>query len=484
MIFLLSLRNVFRNTRRLAPMVGTIVLIFALLLVGNAILDTTIDSLYTLYARNLSGDLTIAPADENNFTLFGSDQLLVGQFLVPPVLVGVPELEEHLAAMQEVRSVAGLVSSAARVELGKQKRESVVFGVDFGSYPQVVDGLRLEAGSFPEPGKPGVVLQSRTWQGAEKLIGSTVLLASSLGRTFTLREVPLTGLVSYPVSDPVLDSLVLTDADTARALNGYLYGSGPLAPLPEEDMDSLHSDFDDLFGAPSGNKKTSGTPSDSAVDPLALFSSPDSAGSPPVVEPAGGREEGAWNFLLVSLHNRRDLGTVLSSLSGAGYTREQGFVVRNWRDSIGAGAQLASFLQLLFNIGLLFISFGAVVIAANALLLSILERTGEIGTMRALGAGKMRIALMVSLETLMVVFAGALAGIVLGAIAISRLNAGRLIIDNPYIQILFGGDPIRGTLSLALVARHLAAALVLTILAMVYPLKRALGIKPVEAMAE
>ncbi|MCF7914636.1 MAG: FtsX-like permease family protein, partial [Spirochaetaceae bacterium] len=192
----------------------------------------------------------------------------------------------------------------------------------------------------------------------------------------------------------------------------------------------------------------------------------------------------AWNFLLISLQNRGDIDAVSAQLSEAGYTNQQGYRVRNWSSSVGGNAQLAWFLQLLFNIGLLFVSFGAVIIAANALLLSILERTGEIGTLRAMGALRSRIAALIFIETLLVVFGSALLGILLGWLGVARLNRAALVIDNPYIKILFGGDPIQGKMDYHIIFTHLTAALVLTILSMLYPLKRALGIRPVEAMAE
>lgn len=171
-------------------------------------------------------------------------------------------------------------------------------------------------------------------------------------------------------------------------------------------------------------------------------------------------------------------------MADAGYTKGQGYLVRDWSASVGGNARLAWALQLLFNSGLLFISFGAVIIAANALLLSILERTGEIGTLRAMGASRLRIALMIFIETLLVVFGSALLGIAVGSMAVRSLNTAEIIIQNSYIQLLFGGEPLRGEVSGRIVLLHLLAAFLLSILSMLYPLKRALGIRPVEAMAE
>ncbi|MCD6397962.1 MAG: ABC transporter permease [Spirochaetaceae bacterium] len=495
MLFLLAFRNVLRNKQRLAPMMLSLVLVFALLVIGNAVLSTTINELYSVYALNVTGDLTVSSTNKNNFTVFGSDQLLVGKYLVPPVLADFPKLRSSVESLPGVLSTAGLISSAARVELGGQSRDSIVFGVDFGTYPQLVSGLKMEAGFFPRPGEPGIVIQTRGWQNAEKLIGEKVLLTAGLGRSFTIREVALTGVVSYPVKDEMLDTVVLVDAGTARALNGYLYNFTGDIPISEEDQTVINSDFDSLFAFGADELEKDRVDGQADIDPMALFPDFGSDTGDVIPEETGagvdngamdsnGIESGAdaWNFLLVSLNNRSDIDMVTSRISGAGYNKKRGYLIRDWSSSVGGSAKLAWFLQFLFNIGLLFVSFGAAIVATNALLLSVLERTGEIGSLRAMGATRVRISVMIFLETLMVVFGSAVLGIFIGKLGTEWLNAKGIVIDNSYIKILFGGEPVKGEITLQNVIRHLIAAFFLSIISMLYPLKRALGISPVEAM--
>ncbi|MEA1911554.1 MAG: FtsX-like permease family protein [Spirochaetota bacterium] len=486
MLILLAFRNVLRNLHRLAPMMLSLVLIFTLMVVGNAVLNSTTLALYKVYAGNISGDLTVGARDNNNFTLFGSDQLLVGQYLVPPTLTNFPKLRSSVDILPEVRSSAGLISSAARVEIGGQKQDSIVFGVDFDSYIKLVSNLKLEAGVFPKKGEPGIVIQNRGWKNAEKLIGKKVLLAAGLGRSFTLREVPLTGIITYPVSDKMLDTVVLVDADTARALNSYLYNSAGDISISEEEQAVIESDFDSLFSFNETEEEAENETS--GIDPLALFvGAPHNSDNPDTgtknINPDNSSMD-AWNFLLVSLYDKGDIARVSKYLAEAGYNENSAYLVRDWRASIGGSASLAWFLQLLFNIGLLFLSFGAAIIATNALLLSVLERTGEIGSLRAMGASRIRIFVIIFIETMLVVFGSALIGIIAGKLGTEWLNAKGLVIDNPYIKILFGGKPISGIITLQSIAYQLTAAFLLAVTAMLYPLKRALGISPVEAMAQ
>jgi len=462
-------------------MMFIIVMVFTLLVVGNAVLNRTIDALYEVYAENISGDITISPVSDNNFTVFGSDQLLIGQYLVPPTLVNFSEIRKEVDSLEQVTSTAGLVTSACRVEIGNRKNEATVFGVDFEDYAELVPKLDLVEGSFPEAGEKGVVLQHEEWK---DVIGKKALLVSSSGQNFTLREVPVTGTFSYPVRDKMIRSVVLVDVDTARSLNGYLYDQEQ-EPVSSDDQKALDSSFSDLFGNPDASSEQQDS-EEEGINPEALFSS-DEGGSEKrgtVVKGAMDSEVSAWNFLLIKLHSRKQAGAVHEKLNELGYTRENGYSVRDWKKSVGGNAQIAWVLQLLFNFGLIFVSFGAAIIATNAILLSILERTKEIGTLRAIGAAKSRVSFMVFTETLIIVFGSGLIGIIAGWAGVQWLNASDVVLRNQYMRILFGGSAIQGTIDLSDVLSNLSAAFILTVVAMLYPLKKALSVSPVEAMAE
>ena len=467
-------------------MVVIIVVVFVVMVMGNAVLAASGDALYATYARLVSGDLSVSATAETNFTVFGSDQLLIGEYLIQPTLSDFAALRGAAADLAVVDQVAGLVSSAANVRIGDRRANKTVFGVDFASYRALFPELELVAGRFPDPGEPGMVVQA-DWENA---VGEPALLAGTTGRSFVLREVPVTGVFDYPVDDELLNAVVLVNADTARALNGYLYGALDEVAISQEDQAVLDSAVDDLFGAPP---EEGGTEESAAVDLDALL-----GGGGDTAEPSASTREtqedleadrareaitGAWNFLLVGLHNPGERGTAMRLLEAAGYTEEAGFRVRDWYRTVGGNASLVRYLQLFFNAGLVFVAVGAAIIATNALVLSVLERQGEIGTMRALGAGRGRVAALISLETAMVVLGAAALGVAGGVGATAVLNNAAYVVENQYIAILFGGAPLRGEVGAPLVAWHLAAGLALAVVAVVYPLKKALAVSPREAMA-
>lgn len=494
-LILLAVRNVMRNLPRLAPMIVIVVVIFAAMLSGNAVLASSGRALYGTYARLVSGDFSVSAEADSNFTVFGSDQLLIGEYLVAPVIPQYDELVVAVSAMDGVGAVAGIVSGAANVQIGGERRNRTVFGVDFAEYARLVPDLELVAGDFPASGEPGILVQEE-WLGAdeapESILGRAALLASGGGRTFTLREVPVRGVFRYPVEDELLSTIVLADADTTRALSGYIYGALEDVEIGGETQTILDSDVDDLFGSVdmAGDDTGNDPASADALDLDALLGGTGSNGVPDTegdTDTAADRARetiaGSWNFLLVSLEDPRDLAATMRQIEGAGFDERAGYRVRDWYRTVGGNASLVRYLQILFNLGLVFVALGAAIVATNALMLSILERTAEIGTMRALGAGRERVALMIALETIMVVIGSAALGIAVGIVAVGVLNNAEYVVDNRYVAILFGGEPVQGVVSAALLLRHLTAAIVLGAVSLLYPLKRALSVSPREAMS-
>jgi ABC-type antimicrobial peptide transport system permease subunit len=140
-------------------------------------------------------------------------------------------------------------------------------------------------------------------------------------------------------------------------------------------------------------------------------------------------------------------------------------------------------VQILLNAGLVFIAAGSSIVAVNALALSVLERTREIGTMRAIGASRRRVGFMISAETLVLVAGAGILGIAAGIILVALLNLLRIHLANPVLQALFGGVRLAGRLSGSLIGNHFLLSLALGLLAVAYPLRKCLKIIPVKAMA-
>jgi putative ABC transport system permease protein len=129
-------------------------------------------------------------------------------------------------------------------------------------------------------------------------------------------------------------------------------------------------------------------------------------------------------------------------------------------------AAKGQFTTLLLGLGAVALLVGAIGIA-NIMVISVLERRGEIGLRRALGATRRHISLQFLAESALLAVLGGIAGLALGAGATEVYAATR---HEPFVVPLY-----------ALIAAP-AAGLVIGTLAGLYPAAKASRLSPTEAL--
>ncbi|HSX43554.1 MAG TPA: ABC transporter permease [Candidatus Saccharimonadales bacterium] len=161
-------------------------------------------------------------------------------------------------------------------------------------------------------------------------------------------------------------------------------------------------------------------------------------------------------------------------------------VIRSTYKVGAADAQTEIKSQLaVFNIlGLVLGGIGgiALVVAAvgvvNTMIMSILERTREIGVMRAVGARRSTVSLLFTIEAAWLGFWGGLIGLGIGY--------GAVLVANPFINKQLASNNIASsniiTLPLWLILGVIGLTTLIGILAGLYPARRAAHLDPVEAL--
>ena len=129
-------------------------------------------------------------------------------------------------------------------------------------------------------------------------------------------------------------------------------------------------------------------------------------------------------------------------------------------------AAKGQFTTLLLGLGAVALLVGAIGIA-NIMVISVLERRGEIGLRRALGATRRHISMQFLAESALLAALGGLAGLALGAGATEAYAVAQ---KEPFVVPLY-----------ALIAAP-AAGLVIGVLAGVYPAMKAARLSPTEAL--
>ncbi|MDX9959056.1 MAG: FtsX-like permease family protein, partial [Spirochaetia bacterium] len=156
--------------------------------------------------------------------------------------------------------------------------------------------------------------------------------------------------------------------------------------------------------------------------------------------------------------------------------------ISDWRWGAGMVAELAFYIQIIFNVIVLVISIVAVIIIMNTLVISVTERIPELGTIRAIGGSKGFVRSMIAVETLTISVIFGLIGMILGAALIGLANMKGIRSGNMFAQLLFGGEVLRPLVSWSAMAISVAATAAIGTLASLYPSSVALRITPVQAM--
>jgi ABC-type antimicrobial peptide transport system permease subunit len=145
--------------------------------------------------------------------------------------------------------------------------------------------------------------------------------------------------------------------------------------------------------------------------------------------------------------------------------------------------QFVTFSRFILYVAVLIIFVVALVIINNALVMATLQRVREIGTVRAIGAQRRFVLLMLLVESTAVGLAFGAAGAMLGAGVVGLVNlAGGIPASSDQLYFFFSGPALRPGLEAASLVVSLAIVLVVSVLSGLYPAIIATRITPLQAM--
>ena len=87
-------------------------------------------------------------------------------------------------------------------------------------------------------------------------------------------------------------------------------------------------------------------------------------------------------------------------------------------------------VEMVIVIGIIVILFAGFIIVNNSLVVNILDRTREIGTLRAIGAKKRYISLQCMVENLILTLTSGVLGVILGFITSFIINKAHIVLHN------------------------------------------------------
>ncbi|MFQ3620090.1 MAG: FtsX-like permease family protein [Spirochaetales bacterium] len=531
MILKLALRNLYRHPRQTLTVGGVLMMGIALLFVGNALFDGTEAGIEESFIASFTAHLSVRARSVMEFSIFGDQTPVIGELFRMPTLAPYTELRKTLEQQPGVEAVTSLVSGLALLEYGNYRMPAPLFGVEPDTYLKVMPGITVTQGRFLQPGERGVVLPEARIRQIEATVGKKLNLGEILqfavadGISFRIRSAPLLGVIRYPLRNETLDSIVLIDPTSLRELYSYFIGTVPapmneslaLKPSPASSpafspptaapaypdtpsISSRSSNSQPLSSAPPAKAAIRTQPAPATAQNLleSLFENPepDQEASVEGIDrqvleqelaqalqaPRPAVDEGAWNFILLRLKPEASVARVHRTLQRL--VQEKGWEIQvlDWRQTAGASALFLYWMRLIFNIGFGVVAITSLIILMDSLVMNVLERVPEIGTLRALGASPSVIRRLFLTETTLLAAGAGLLGIGLGLAAGVYLRAHPIQLENEFLIQLFGGNSLFPRLSLNRVVVSWIVALILGLVGWIYPVRIALKVQPRVAM--
>ena len=445
------------------------------LFVGNVLIETAVSGLETVFRRSYTADLMVSGPSERPVTVFATDSLGGEDGSVPPLL-GALALRDWIAAQPGVLAVGGQLGAAADVGWDEQIAGQVpLMGVDLATEAALFpDRVEFLAGDWPgQQEREWILLSEAARDLLERSRGTPVevgqkVMVSAVGEVAgtVIRELTVRGIVRFRHRHPDLDLVSLASSDTLRDLLGFASLSDAPPVLSEQEK-AFVQDFDPeaLFQSSplSSSESRPSTPS----SPLATL----------------GEVEPTWQFLLIRTAPRADVVALQKKV--AEHMAEAGVKgrVQGWVEGAGPVAVMALSVGWVFDGLVALIAVVMLLITMNALVISITERTSELGTMRALGAQQAFVLRLISLETGLLTLGAALVGLVVGTGVVLVLQVVGVPAPNVFFAALFGGPVLIPVLSWPPAVIAVVVIAILGALSTWYPARLALGIPPSVAMA-
>lgn len=509
-----TIRIAFRNLlehKAKSVIVGSLLALGVIILIlGNAFLEASAIGIRRSFTENYTGDVIITGKANGPVSIFGV-QSMGGREDTPTI----PEYEKILARLDVIdgvkartamtsgfgRYIRGDEGDEAEAETGEAVESphgeadageevenqpgntfAFFFGIDAFNYWEVFTHLELVSGSMLRPGQQGIMISSDNVQAIERLlkrpvgIGDEILIQGFSSAGMRLRSLPLVGIFK-PMEDGVAPKeIAYMDIDNLRVINNMTVGANEALDLTEAKISILSTDdFDSLFADDSFGFDVVTDQGESQLDLDSIL------GDTSRRELLNTADTGAWHSLLVRVQGggtQRIIAELNQWFAAEGIQATAG----DWKVAAGPYATSVDMLRIIFTVLVIILAVVVIIIIMNTLIVSIIERTGEIGTMRAIGATKGFVRKLFIAETSVLASSFGLIGMIVAFIANGIIWLLRIPATNEFLGILFGGNLMRPVITPGSIAGSLALIVAVGMVAHIYPVTVALRIQPVRAM--
>jgi ABC-type lipoprotein release transport system permease subunit len=498
-------RNLLRHKGK-SLVIGVILFLGALLMtVGNGVISGMDRGIEEHIVNGFLGDLVVISDKQK------SDNVLLDMMgaLIEPISNYV-QIKPVLAAQGNVGAflpVGKNMGMALSDDPNAQPGYIFLIGVDFGEYLKLFPGNMIaQEGRLLDPEERGILVPKHAreqfysftnrWIVPEggtlveanlskdakenradlQTVDNVVMLGMNIENSSTDVRFPIKGIIKYRALDTILGHFCITDIESYRECMGYFSASAQKIPVAKENQKILALEDTNLDALFSSDTLLIDNERNTVSLPGAL-SAPARPLTPLEIE------NGVYNMIFVKLKDHGRAAQTLQSLNRALTAANVGVRAVSWKKAFGPIGSMTTLIKgaLLGFVSFLFVV--AIIIIVNTLTMAAMERTQEIGMMRAIGADKTFIRAMFFGETgmLALVFGGA--GLLLGVLAVNIIPLLHITTTNDFVQLLYGGDTFHPMLRWGDLLLTVIELGLVTLIAALYPVRVASQIKPLDAIA-
>ncbi len=454
----IALRSLARRKSRMALIAvlvafGTILLVYGTTLTRSAGIASR-----NSIIRNFTGDFIVYAAKSREIpSPFAFNTPL-------PVVPNLDKLTAYLSAQPEVRTVVPYAQNYSLLSLdlkgSKVDVPFIFYAVPPVEYAKAFTNVKMVQGDFLTSGG-GILISQYQNDHYEKRYGvrlavgqDVTVLGLSAGGGVNAFPTKVRGIFEPLYYKNVFNYINFMDmASYSQVYNFTGVARGSLPEALEKGLAAAQQSEDDIFALAG--------PAGAAIDTSKLKS-----------ESISG-----YTMVAVLLKDDATAPALRARLAA------QGLDVKTspWDEASGFFARVASALQafIWFATGLVFLVVAFIFM--NTLIISIIERTGEIGTMRALGSEKSFIRRIFLAETLILNLAACLVGMAVGLALVMGTRSG-LPLPDSISQYLIGGGSLLLVLSPGPFVTAFVVVAAVSVIATILPIRLATRITPLAAM--
>lgn len=504
-IFNLAIKNLREHKSKTVIISLFLTFGIAIVIMGNSFLESINRGLEKDFRENYTGDIAIGAKEPKGtrVDIFGVNSVTTtGEMPQIDAILDLEKVEQILAEETEITKKTKLISAQVIVAKGLEMdmdaimdRDdltfddlpiSMLFAGEDDTYWQTFPSVHFVEGTFPSPNTNEVIIDTRVQRAFKGLyredlnLGDTILMCGTNG--VTIREAKVVGIFDPPNENSAMFQIIYCNPSLARSFANLTYASSFSQELPdsvdlgisdisEDDMFS----FDDDFFAISEDDSFLGSNSSNFDDIL---------GDTTLRDKLNETDDGAWQFILTKVDHPSKINQTIAKLN-ARFVQE-GLEVRamDWKDAAYSYSGTVDGIGFIFNLLIIILAIVVFIIIMNTMTVSVIERTGEIGTMRAIGAEKRFVKRLFYTEAVLLTVISAIVGIILAFIIMAIFNACNITITNSIAKMILGGGLLHFSPTFKIIFITVLIALFGSIISNKYPVSYALKITPLKALSK